>query len=104
MALNNLWVGKGFLKSKKTITINDSLKGSYEVTDLVLSIRRIIKGTPKITLIPLEAWGEMSELSDDFNEGDMVIVEGHFENKKWRNQSKAWMTKNVVVVEKITKG
>lgn len=102
MANNNLWTGKGLLKTKKTITINDPNKGSYEVTDILLSVRRMVKNIPKYTIVPLEAWGEVSKLTKDLKEGDIVVVEGHFENKKWQNKAQELMTKNLIVVEKIS--
>lgn len=102
MATNNLWNGRGLVKNIKTVSINDT-RCTYEVTDITLSIKRTIKGKDKYTLVPLEAWGEMSKGAQHIKGGDLVAVEGHFANKKWQNKEHGMMSKNVIVLEKITK-
>lgn len=97
---NNLWTGRGLVKNLKMITIPDS-RGDYQVTDIILSIKRMVKGVAEYTLVPLEAWGKVSELCADLSEGDMVVVEGYFKNKSWQNKKKEWISKNLIVVEKI---
>jgi len=96
----NVWVGRGIVTFKKTVPVQG---GSYQVTDLFIQIDRNVKGMIKSTLVPLEAWGDMSKACDDINHNDMVEVEGRFENKKWKNASKQEMSKNLIVVEKIQK-
>lgn len=102
MSINNLWTGKGIVKVKKTFVIKDP-RGDYEVTDITLEIERDIKGVPKITLVPIEAWGAMSKMCQNLQEGDTVTVEGHFENKHWKNKKMVETNKNVITLEKINK-
>jgi len=99
---NNSWHGKGLIKTIKTVVIPDP-RGDYEVTDLTISIKRTIKGKEKITLVPIEGWGEMSACCKSFKEGDMVFIEGHFANKKWTNKEKVDISKNLIVLERIEK-
>lgn len=100
---NNIWVGFGRIKTIKTVTIKDSFKGDYKVTDIILVVDRNVKGNIKTTIVPLEAWGNLSEACKDFQEGDKISVEGRFTNKHWKNKNKEEMTKNLIVVEKVEK-
>lgn len=99
---NNSWLGTGIIESKKTIQIKDP-RGDYEVTDLLISVEREIKGNLKVTMVPVECWGEKSIQCDEFQKGDLVKVHGHFENKKWKNKQKVEVSKNLIVLEKIEK-
>lgn len=97
---NNHWTGCGVIHSKKTILIKDA-RTDYYVTDLVIIIKRLIKGVEKQTFVPCECWGLMSQEAEKLNEGDFVCVEGHFENKKWFNKDRVEMRKNIIALEKI---
>jgi hypothetical protein len=104
MKKRNYWTGVGMVKSVKRATIFDKKKEtSYEVTDIMLSIKQIIKGKDKYTIVPLEAWGDMSKACVDLTEGDLIEVEGHFANKKWKDGSDVERKLNLIVVESIKK-
>lgn len=99
---NNHYEAKGILKNKKTLTIDDS-RGKYEVTDLSISTCRLVKGNKEIIMVPVEAWGEVSKSCANIDIGDMVIIEGYFKNKKWKNKSGIEVSKNLIVAEKVEK-
>lgn len=98
----NYWTGYGMIKSMKSSTIYDKNKDTeYIVMDVSLSIKDVIKGKEKFTLIPLEAWGEMASACQEFDVGDIVQVEGHFANKKWKDGAEVEQKRNVIVMESI---
>ncbi len=104
MNKRNHWKGEGMIKSVKKANIFDKRKGiEYEVTDILLSIKETIKGKDKYTIVPLEAWGDMSVACNNYREGDIIKVGGHFANKKWKDSEDIERKLNVIVLEEIGK-
>lgn len=102
MNKRNYWKGEGMVKSIKKASIFDKRKGiEYEVTDILLSIKETIKGKDKFTIVPLEAWGNMSNACQNLREGQIIQVEGHFANKKWKDADDVERKLNVIVVESV---
>jgi hypothetical protein len=99
---DNLWRGSGKIITLKTFPIKDP-HGDYEVTDINLACYRLIKGFQKETIVPLEAWGLMSQEAKRFRVGDVVFAQGKFENKLWKDRDGFSHQKNVIVIESIKK-
>lgn len=98
----NYWTGIGMIKSMKSSTIYDKHKDKeYVVMDMSLSIRDVIKGKEKFTLVPIECWDVMASACQEFDIGDIVKVEGHFANKKWKDGAENEQKRNVIVMESI---
>lgn len=102
MKSENKWSGIGVILSKKNVTIPDP-RGEYHVTDIALLCSRTVRDKVKKTVVPLEAWGTVSDLCKELIEGDWVQVEGRFENKNWNDKEGRPQQKNVIVVEAISK-
>jgi len=94
----------GLVKSIKNATIFDKNKEvDYKVSDIMLSIKDVIKGKAKYTIVPIEAWGQMSDAAQEFKVGDMITVTGHFANKEWKDGKDIDRKLNLIVLETIEK-